>query len=187
MEEPYSEVRPTDHHLWSTEDSEDTENEVKEFIYGLIRATKPELVVELGSANGKTTLAMASAINRNGRGKLISFEVVPEKCEAARALIERNGYSHCTEIHCVPVEEVFRETLGKIDILLVDAVLEKRVSDWLEWRDCMKVYGIGLLHDTLKFDPPRSELEQIDDPAINLYTPRGLTIVQRVEDVPPSE
>jgi predicted O-methyltransferase YrrM len=46
----------------------------KLFLYGLIRAIKPELVVETGTHRGKTTLYMAEALLDNQKGRLITYD-----------------------------------------------------------------------------------------------------------------
>src|SRR5262249_33074218 len=43
-------------------------------LYGLVRAACPEVVVEIGSARGRSTCAMALACRQNGRGKVYAID-----------------------------------------------------------------------------------------------------------------
>lgn len=45
------------------------------FLYALVRATKPKIVIESGVANGFTTLFILKAIMKNGHGNLISIDL----------------------------------------------------------------------------------------------------------------
>lgn len=184
MEEPYSHIRPDDHNLWSTMDSEDTENEVKDFLRGFIRMTKPNLVVELGTANGHTTLAMADAMLDNDLGKLITFEVDGEKVQRFNQKLKGGDYPHAdvinlfqSDVMAAGTKELFLDE--SIDILFIDAILEERANDWARWRNKVKPGGYGILHDTLKFEPPASEVEAIQDAKLTFRTPRGLTVIQK--------
>lgn len=46
----------------------------KMFLYGLIRAIKPEIVLETGTHRGKTTLYMAQALHDNNKGIIFSCD-----------------------------------------------------------------------------------------------------------------
>lgn len=43
-------------------------------LYGLVRAVRPETVVETGVANGVSSLVLLQALSRNGHGRLVSFD-----------------------------------------------------------------------------------------------------------------
>src|SRR4051812_7889171 len=55
-------------------DSEATEDEVSDFIAGLVRLIQPEYVVETGTYHGDTTIRIASALFDNGHGRISSIE-----------------------------------------------------------------------------------------------------------------
>jgi hypothetical protein len=44
-------------------------------LYGLVRALKPQTVVETGVANGHSSFVILSALKTNGRGKLVSIDI----------------------------------------------------------------------------------------------------------------
>jgi predicted O-methyltransferase YrrM len=45
--------------------------------YCLVRETRPEIVIETGTANGFMTSWLLAALNKNGKGKLISIDLPP--------------------------------------------------------------------------------------------------------------
>ena len=49
--------------------------EEQEFIYGLVRALKPMLVVETGTYRGLTAEAIGNALADNGTGDLVTVEI----------------------------------------------------------------------------------------------------------------
>jgi cephalosporin hydroxylase len=46
--------------------------------YSLVREFKPDLIVETGTATGSNTSVLLSALERNGRGRLISIDLPPQ-------------------------------------------------------------------------------------------------------------
>ncbi|MCP2259708.1 Methyltransferase domain-containing protein [Streptoalloteichus tenebrarius] len=53
----------------------DVEDESARTLYLLVRATRPEHVLETGVANGRSTWWLLRALRRNGRGRLHSFDL----------------------------------------------------------------------------------------------------------------
>lgn len=51
------------------------EVETGEFLYGLVRAAKPKLIVESGTGKGYATRYLAAAAAANGHGEIVTFEV----------------------------------------------------------------------------------------------------------------
>lgn len=68
-------VTETGHHIW---DSMAIEHETGEFLFAVVRATKPRLIVESGTGNGVAASFLASALVENGQGgRLVTFEPDP--------------------------------------------------------------------------------------------------------------
>ncbi|MDE2022121.1 MAG: class I SAM-dependent methyltransferase [Patescibacteria group bacterium] len=62
---------------FSAWDTMAVELEVAEFLYGLVRAAKPRLVVEAGSGRGYASVFIAEALLENGVGHLFTYEHDP--------------------------------------------------------------------------------------------------------------
>jgi hypothetical protein len=61
-------------------------------LYGLVRALKPDYVIETGVAAGVSTSFFGAALIENGRGKLFSVELPPEVA-GHRALADGSAYA----------------------------------------------------------------------------------------------
>lgn len=48
---------------------------VAEYMYGAVRASRPNVIVETGVYVGRTTLALLSGLRRNGSGRLVSIDL----------------------------------------------------------------------------------------------------------------
>jgi predicted O-methyltransferase YrrM len=65
-------------------------------LYALVREERPELVLEVGLAQGATALSIATALDENGRGRLVSIDPFQQDRwqGTAIAALERSGLSH---------------------------------------------------------------------------------------------
>ncbi len=62
-----------------------TPPESGQLLYTLVRATRPELVVEFGTSLGLSTIHLASAVRDNGTGRVVTTELSAAKVAAARS------------------------------------------------------------------------------------------------------
>lgn len=60
---------------WKARDGEASEEEVGDFLYGLVRLVQPECVVETGCYLGDTSLRIAQALQANGHGWLHTCDI----------------------------------------------------------------------------------------------------------------
>ena len=114
------------HLIW---DEYAIEVETGEFLYGLIRAAKPQLVVEAGTGRAFATRYMVEALLHNGSGSIITYEVNPELYEGAR-----DGFAGfpvpITVRQGVPSDD--GDTL-KPDLVFIDCVSDRRVNEITYW------------------------------------------------------
>lgn len=68
----------------------------------MIRAQQPKLVVELGS--GLSTLVMASALMRNGGGRLISIEHNEQWAAMTRIALQSSGLERWVDVRIAPLQ-----------------------------------------------------------------------------------
>ena len=61
--------------LFQTFEGAGTEIETLWLLWALVRMTKPQFVLETGTLHGIGTIALASALKENGRGKVVSLEI----------------------------------------------------------------------------------------------------------------
>jgi len=60
-------------------------------LYSLVRAARPETVVEFGTSFGISTIFLAAAVTDNGTGRVVTTELSSRKAEAARSNLEQAG------------------------------------------------------------------------------------------------
>jgi predicted O-methyltransferase YrrM len=175
MREPYSAVTE-EYELWSCNDIDSTEDEVIELIGSLVRATKPRICVEVGAHIGLASFAIGQALERNGRGELHCFEVIPESAEAARA---RTAGLPVT-VHAIADVEFDPETLADpVDFLFVDGDLDNRDTSLRHWRPWLSDNHVVAVHDSVKREQVREAIESVHPvQRVDIVTPRGITLMK---------
>lgn len=179
-------TRPTDlcphPERWTSTDDHSTEVEVSELLAGLVRGLQPELCIETGTAWGQTAQAIGEALQRNGHGRLVTFEPDPERAAFSEARcdglpVEVNACSSVERVPCQPVDFAF-----------FDSLFPLRVPEFLFYRPEMHAGTIVAFHDSApgagggQFDlgrDLRTEIAVVLAPYlrfIHLPTPRGITI-----------
>jgi predicted O-methyltransferase YrrM len=86
----------------------------------LVRQTKPERVVECGTAIGYSGLWIARELKAAGRGKLITVEINPDRAKQAEANFRRAGLEEYVTIRVGDARKVVEKIDGPIDFLFVD-------------------------------------------------------------------
>lgn len=119
-----AQMREGDYRRW---DGMTMELEYAELLYALVRAAKPTLIVESGSGRGVTSRFIAEALRDTGRGRLITFEPLPEFREQAIAMLRglpaevRPGDSRDLQPGEVP------------EIVFLDSASDRRVDEIRHW------------------------------------------------------
>ena len=175
MREPYSAVTD-EYSLWSCNDIDSTETEVIELLGSLVRATKPRICVEVGAHIGLTSFEIGTALERNGRGQLHCFEVIPESARAAQG--RTTGLP--VTVHCMSDVEYDPTSLpGLVDFLFVDGDLDNREASLLHWRPWLSANHIVAVHDSVKREQVRESIDAVPHlERIDIVTPRGLTLMK---------
>ncbi len=119
-----------------------------EFLYALVRVTKPLAVVESGTGNGISGKFIGEALKANGHGALTTYEPLRVHVDPARALIGPD----------VPVTVVNEECPGwregdSTDLVFLDsAPTDRRQEEMSHWLNC-GYEGIVVVHDAARDYP----------------------------------
>lgn len=114
-------------------------SEERRVLYLMTRFAAPDLIFEFSPKRGWSTLHMAAALERNGRGRMMSFELDPIYAAIARRALRRAGLAHRAEIVVGDVrEELPRvyETLRRsasvrgIEFLFIDSDHGEEFARW---------------------------------------------------------
>lgn len=147
-----------------------------DLLYILVRAKRPNAVVEFGTSYGISTIYLAAAVADNGTGHVVSTELSAAKVVAARANLAEAGLADRVTILPGDAMSTLNDISAPIDFVLLDG-----------WKDlCLPVLrslesrlAIGALitADDINLPSLSGYLEYVRDPA-NGY----VSVAFRVED-----
>jgi hypothetical protein len=158
---------------WHAVDDQSTELEVTALVAAMVTALQPEFVIETGTCIGSTTEAIGRALQANGRGKLVSLEVSPERIPIARARCQG-----------LPVSILQMSSMDytpdcPIDFAFFDSLARLRAEEFLRYLPWMHDRTVVGFHDTGPHHPVRKYLAPLEDRGLlvsplYLPTPRGV-------------
>ncbi len=174
-------------------------------IFGLVRAMKPEVCVEIGSAQGHSACHIGAALEENGKGMLYAIDPHTvtawndRDSEDSFPMIQRNlaaiGVSHRVELLRTTSAGAAEDWSRSIDLLFIDGdhSYEGVKNDWNLFHPFVRPGGVVLFHDTAwqienpdamrpDMGVPRfvDELRLAGYPVITLLEHHGVSIVQPV-------
>jgi predicted O-methyltransferase YrrM len=89
-------------------------------LYALVRAGRPETVVEFGTSFGISTIHLAAAVTDNGTGHVVSTELSNRKATAARENLEQAGLAGVVTILEGDALETLASVTGPVGMVLLD-------------------------------------------------------------------
>jgi predicted O-methyltransferase YrrM len=135
-----------------------------ELLYALVRASRPETVVEFGTSYGISTIYLAAAVTDNGTGRVFSTEMSATKVTAARANLDQAGLTGAVTVLAGDARDTLTEVPGPIGLVLLDG-----------WKDlCLPVLrsleprlapGALVVADDISFSTMADYLDYVRDPA----------------------
>lgn len=165
------------HGLWSAPDKDATEVEVTNFIAALVRLTKPSVVVETGTYTGRTTAAIASAMQMNGVGVVATFEVDPERAVAAYDALRELVDAGVVRITAAAITS--DSCPHSVEVAFLDSGMRTRGEDMAVVWPRLTPGGIVLVHDASPERPPGRVTPPGPHQMFDIATPRGLTVFQK--------
>jgi predicted O-methyltransferase YrrM len=140
-----------------------------DLLYSLVRACRPETVVEFGTSYGISTLYLAAAVADNGAGHVYGTELSPTKVAAARANLAEAGLADRATILAGDARETLAGLPGPLGFVLLDG-----------WKDlCLPVLrslesrlapGALVVADDVTMGSMAGYLEYVRDPANGYVT-----------------
>ena len=132
--------------------------EERRILYLMVRQFSPGVIFEVSPKRGWSTLHMAAALERNGGGQIVSFELDPLVAWAARRTLRRARLAHRAEIVVGDVREQLPrayERLRKssritgIEFLFIDADHGAEFATWYleNLFPLVKQSGVIHIHD----------------------------------------
>jgi predicted O-methyltransferase YrrM len=94
--------------------------DVGRLLYALVRASRPETVVEFGTSFGISTIHLAAAVADNGVGRVITTELSSRKAAAARENLAEAGLAGVVTILEGDALETLAGVTGPVGLVLLD-------------------------------------------------------------------
>lgn len=89
-------------------------------LYALVRAIRPETVVEFGTSFGISTIYLAAAVTDNGTGHVVTTELSTRKAEAARSNLQQAGVGNAVTILLGDARQTLASVPGPVGLVLLD-------------------------------------------------------------------
>jgi predicted O-methyltransferase YrrM len=156
--------------------------ETADFLYGLVRLTKPGVVVETGTHVGDSAEAIGEALKANGFGHLYTCDTNLEMTERAR--VRLNGLP-VTVVCCTGTELIYqRAARTTMDFVFIDsgspAVRLEEVK--LLGSENISPLGIVAMHDAcISYENLYEEFEKRNWPHLVFPDNVGISVFQRPE------
>jgi len=170
------------------------ELEAGELLYSFVRGTKPEVVVETGTATGFSGLFLGCALRDNKFGKLYTIEFNTNLLARAKKRFEDENISQFVNAYQGNSEdfpEILHNLISKstippfdtIDLLFLDADdghdYKHTINEYNNFRNKFTIKMI-ILHDILSFPGPRQVFDEVKHDwkySMILPTARGLGVL----------
>jgi predicted O-methyltransferase YrrM len=94
--------------------------EAGRLLYSLVRATRPQTVVEFGMSLGLSGIHLASAVKDNGSGRVVTTELSAAKIETAKANFAEAGLADVVTVLEGDALETLTTLDGTVDFVLLD-------------------------------------------------------------------
>jgi predicted O-methyltransferase YrrM len=94
--------------------------EAGRLLYALVRACRPETVVEFGTSFGISTIHLAAAVTDNGTGRVVTTELSGRKAKAARENLEFAGVAAVVTVLEGDALETLAGSTGPVGLVLLD-------------------------------------------------------------------
>ena len=100
------------------------------FLYQLLRHANPRRVLEIGTANGYSTLWLALAL-RDREGMITSLDILPAKQQQATAHLQEFSLEHKVQLRCEDAGQyLLAEADCSVDLVFLDADRSRYAGYW---------------------------------------------------------
>jgi predicted O-methyltransferase YrrM len=137
--------------LPSSQRTRNVERETGRWLALLVRATKAGELLEIGSANGVSTIWLAAAARQNG-GQVTGTEILPERAaEANRNLVDA-GLDTVARVVAGDARGTVANLPGPFDLVFIDAEKDDYVDHFEAVVDRVRIGGLILADNVISHD-----------------------------------
>jgi predicted O-methyltransferase YrrM len=143
--------------------------EAGKLLYALVRAARPQTVVEFGTSFGISTIYLAAAVTDNGTGQVLTTELSSAKVKAAQANLQQAGVDGPVTILAGDARETLADLPGPIGLVLLDGWKELCLPV-LRLLEPKLAAGALVAADDTSFTSMAGYLDYVRDPAHGYVT-----------------
>jgi len=152
-------------------------------IAGLLYVIRPDIVIELGTARGASSILVGAALKDIGHGSLISVDLQPEPPEVANQIVTDFclPVTYRTSINSIPFLQEFKVEFSKRYFIFCDTEIKTRILEVGIIYDKFPKGTLILVHDTSDLHPNGPmKLKSFypDKDMVELPSPRGLMVMR---------
>jgi predicted O-methyltransferase YrrM len=138
--------------------------EAGRLIYSLVRASRPQIIVEFGMSLGLSAIHLAAAVRDNGAGRVYTTELSAAKIERAKRNFAETGLDDLVAVLAGDALETLSAVDGPIGFVLLDGWKELYVPV-LELIEPRLAPGALVLADNTSMEGTQPYLDYVRDPA----------------------
>jgi predicted O-methyltransferase YrrM len=138
--------------------------EAGRLLYSLVRATRPQTVVEFGMSLGLSGIHLAAAVRDNGSGRVVTTELSAAKIVTATRNFEEAGLSDVVTVLEGDALETLKTLDGSVDFVLLDGWKELYIPV-LELLEPRLNPGTLVVADNTSMPDLQPYLDYVRDPA----------------------
>ncbi|MEP7241882.1 MAG: O-methyltransferase [Devosia sp.] len=116
------------------------------FLHLLVKLTRADRVLEIGTLGGYSTAWMASALPAAGR--LVSLEYSQKHADVARSNLDAAGLGKAVDIRVGPALETLPQLTGPFDLIFIDADKPNN-ANYLRWALKLAHEGTAIVLDNV--------------------------------------
>jgi predicted O-methyltransferase YrrM len=135
-----------------------------ELLYILVRAKRPNTVIEFGTSYGISAIYLSAAVADNGTGRVLSTELNAAKVLAARANLEEARLAELVTILLGDARTTLKDIPGPIDFVLLDGWKDLCLP-FLRSLESRLAIGALVVADDINLPSLSGYLDYIRDPA----------------------
>ena len=129
-------------------------------LHFLIGMKQAKDVLEIGCANGYSTIWLASAVEQFG-GRVTTFDVSEPSFNQALENFKTAGVDHLIDAHFGDAKELLKDVKGKFDMIFIDARKKHYHIFWELAKGLIKDDGVIIVDDVLKFQHKTEEFNKV--------------------------
>lgn len=129
-----------------------------QFLHFLLRTKQAKRVLEIGCANGYSTIWLADAIEPF-QGKIVSYEISEPSYIEALGNFKKAKVENSIELHLADANELLEKKIESFDVIFIDGWKKQYHLFWAIAKKLLAPNGLVIVDDVIKFKHKTAEFD----------------------------